>query len=224
QGLPGLSINWCPWKEVGMAAGMDDRDRHRLANRGVEPLAPEDALDALGRLLATQTAQVGVLHIDWPAFLNGLSSTTYYSHLVAADATPTASALLQQLGAVVPDERPRLLATHLRAEVARVLELGDPQTLEMTQRLFDLGIDSLMAVELRNRLQSALALGLSATLLFDYPTLEALVPQLLGELGLAEEVAAEQATGDAVAVEIEELSEEEAEALLRKELEKMQSE
>ena len=224
QGLPGLSINWCPWKEVGMAAGMDERDRHRMANRGVEPLAPADALDALGRLLATQTAQVGVLHIDWPAFLNGLSSTTYYSHLVAADATPTASALLQQLGAAAPDERPRLLATHLRAEVARVLEFDNPQTVEMTQPLFDLGIDSLMAVELRNRLQSALALALSATLLFDYPTLEALVPQLLGELGLAEEVAAEQATGDAWAVEIEEISEEEAEALLRKELEKMQSE
>jgi len=73
-----------------------------------------------------------------------------------------------------------------------------------------------------------LALNLSATLLFDYPTLEVLVPHLLAALGLAEERVGESLVEenavDVIAAGIEELSEEEAEALLRQELEKMQGE
>jgi myxalamid-type polyketide synthase MxaB len=62
--------------------------------------------------------------------------------------------------------------------VAQTLGLKDGQKLEMRQPLFDLGLDSLMAVELKNRLESSLQTSLSSTLLFDYPTLEALVEYL----------------------------------------------
>jgi phthiocerol/phenolphthiocerol synthesis type-I polyketide synthase D len=133
---------------------------------------------------------------------------------------------LQPLHQASAEERPRLLAAHLRAEVARVLELGDSETIAMEHRLFDLGLDSLMAVELRNGVQAELELNLSATLLFDYPTLETLVPHLLAVLGLAEEKIGESIVEenavDVLAAGIEELSEEEAEALLRRELKKMQ--
>jgi myxalamid-type polyketide synthase MxaB len=62
--------------------------------------------------------------------------------------------------------------------VAQTLGLKDGQKLEMRQPLFDLGLDSLMAVELKNRLESSLQTSLSSTLLFDYPTLETLVEYL----------------------------------------------
>jgi acyl transferase domain-containing protein/acyl carrier protein len=227
--LPALSINWCPWAEVGMAAGLEARAQRRLANRGVQTIAPADALRVLDRLLGTDAAQVAVLSIDWPVFLSAFSAAgtpPYFERLLAETPRVVKTALLQPLHQASAEERPRLLAAHLRAEVARVLELGDSETIAMEHRLFDLGLDSLMAVELRNGVQAELELNLSATLLFDYPTLETLVPHLLAVLGLAEEKIGESIVEenavDVLAAGIEELSEEEAEALLRRELKKMQ--
>jgi acyl transferase domain-containing protein/NAD(P)-dependent dehydrogenase (short-subunit alcohol dehydrogenase family)/acyl carrier protein len=230
RSLPALSINWCPWARVGMAADLQARDQRRLAKRGVRSIDPEDALCALDRLMGTGAAQAGVLPIDWSIFLQvspGAEVPPYFEHVLAKTAPAAASTLLANLRQATADERPRLLATHLKAEIAQVLELGDAEAVEMQHRLFDLGIDSLMAVELRNRVKVELELNLSATLLFDYPTLEALVPHLLAELGLAaqqrEEPVEERADVDQLAADIGELSEEQAEALLRKELEKMQN-
>jgi acyl transferase domain-containing protein/acyl carrier protein len=229
--LPALSINWCPWAEVGMAAGLEARAQRRLANRGVQTIAPADALRVLERLLGADAAQVAVLSVDWPIFLSAFSpagSPPYFDRLLAETPRVVKSALLQPLRQASADERPRLLAAYLRAEVARVLELEDSETIAMEHRLFDLGFDSLMAVELRNGVRAELELNLSATLLFDYPTLEVLVPHLLAALGLAEERVGESLVEenavDVIAAGIEELSEEEAEALLRQELEKMQGE
>ena len=229
QSLPALSINWSPWARVGMAADLKMRDQRRLAKRGVRSIDPEDALRALDRLMGTGAAQVGVLPIDWPIFLQaspGADIPPYFEHVLERTEPVAASTLLANLRQAPAEERPSLLVAHLKVEIAQVLELGDAEVIAMQHRLFDLGIDSLMAVELRNRLKAGLELNLSATLLFDYPTLEALVPHLLAELGLAaeqcEDPVKEQVDVDQIAADIGELSEEKAEELLRKELEKMQ--
>ena len=70
QGLPGMSINWGPWAEVGMAA--TDRIGVRLAAQGIEALTPARGLAALGQLLQHPVAQIGVLPIDWPTFLSSI--------------------------------------------------------------------------------------------------------------------------------------------------------
>ena len=229
QSLPALSINWSPWARVGMAADLKMRDQRRLAKRGVRSIDPEDALRALDRLMGTGAAQVGVLPIDWPIFLQaspGADIPPYFEHVLERTEPVAASTLLANLRQAPAEERPSLLVAHLKVEIAQVLELGDAEVIAMQHRLFDLGIDSLMAVELRNRLKAGLELNLSATLLFDYPTLEALVPHLLAELGLAaeqcEDPVKEQVDVDQIVADIGELSEEKAEELLRKELEKMQ--
>jgi hypothetical protein len=69
QGLPGLSINWGPWAEAGMAARLESQQRQRLSRQGIIPLAPKDAFRALDRLWPEPLAQVGIMDINWPEFL-----------------------------------------------------------------------------------------------------------------------------------------------------------
>ena len=75
-------------------------------------------------------------------------------------------------------ERHARLFDYVRSQVAATLGMTSPEQLEPRQRLFDIGIDSLMAVELKNRLESGLGIPLRSTLVFDYPTVEALVKHL----------------------------------------------
>ena len=81
------------------------------------------------------------------------------------------------------DDRRDMLTAHVSTQVAKVMnssntEKPEPEQIESRQRLFDMGIDSLMAVELKNLLEFSLGHTLGATLLFDYPTVEAIVDYL----------------------------------------------
>ncbi|OAD20556.1 beta-ketoacyl synthase, partial [Candidatus Thiomargarita nelsonii] len=177
-GLPGLSINWGPWAETGMAAKLESRDQRRIAKQGLSSIAPEDGLQLLKELLAQNAAQVGVLPINWSKYFHqSLEQTgapffeTIASNLQSSNDKAQASAvLLKQLEEAPAEARRSLLMTSIRTEIARVLELSAPEQIQPHQRLFDLGIDSLMAVELRNHLKASLGHPLSSTLLFDYPT------------------------------------------------------
>jgi amino acid adenylation domain-containing protein len=155
RGLPALSIQWGAWGEVGLAAAKADRGE-RLAQLGMGSLHPDDALAALGALLDAHAVEAGVLELDAPlwrrAFATGVS-TPYFSHLTG-DATEP------------PDDHrdevaPRETAyASLRAQVARtfripVERIGDGVSLR------DLGCDSLSALELKNRLASALGVTIS---------------------------------------------------------------
>ncbi|MFM7173738.1 MAG: SDR family NAD(P)-dependent oxidoreductase, partial [Caldilinea sp.] len=161
-GLPGLSINWGPWAEVGMAAQLGDLPQ------GMSWISPQQGRLLFSYLLTRQSAaQVGVLPFR-------LSSA------VPAKAV----GLRAELAALAAAERLQRLNAYLQDELAGVLGLDKSRAVERRARLFDLGVDSLMAVELRNKLQKGLDLQLHATLLFDYPTLEVLAPYLLDLLQL----------------------------------------
>src|SRR5204863_7819976 len=69
MGLPAVSINWGPWADVGMAAGLQQRDQDRMARQGLRALSPAEGLAAFARLLGQATAQVGVLPLDRAKFL-----------------------------------------------------------------------------------------------------------------------------------------------------------
>ena len=186
RGLPGLSINWGPWGEVGMAARLDQQSRSRMAAQGIAPLSPSQGLLALEALLGTSTAQVAVLSVDWSQFLKllpkGVSLPLLQTFDTRTDAPPPpASGLLQQLGALPEGDRKPALMDYLRGEIAKVLGLSNSGEIEPRDRLFDLGLDSLMAVDLKNRLEEAIGQNIPTTLLFDYPTVEALANYLLQE-------------------------------------------
>jgi len=94
------------------------------------------------------------------------------------------SQCFHQLAAAPVNERRDLLMVHICSQIAKVLGLNSHYQIEPRQKLFDLGLDSLMAVELKCLLESSLQCALPTTLLFDYPTVEALVDHLAEQLSL----------------------------------------
>ena len=181
DGLPGLSINWGPWNEVGMAAALEPRERERLAEQGWLGLAPTQGLALLERLLGTDTAQLAALPIDWTGFYPRVADDPFFAAFAPTEPQKKSaddSAALRTELASLPEARQRdALTKHVRGRIAAVARL-DGNAIGPRQRFFDMGLDSLMAVELRNSLQQATGVALPATVAFDYPTLEALVDYL----------------------------------------------
>ncbi len=128
----------------------------------------------------------------------------------------------ERLSAVAPNQRRALLIDQIRRDTGRVLGLEDPESLPNNKPLGELGLDSLMAVELRNALASTVGQNLPATLLFDYPTVETLTKYLSRNvLGLEESLEisprphSPSSTGLDVLDQIENLDDEEIERLLK---------
>jgi NAD(P)-dependent dehydrogenase (short-subunit alcohol dehydrogenase family)/acyl carrier protein len=183
QGLPATSVNWGPWATGGMATS--DAARANLGARGLIPLEPTAALNALGELIAHGIGQGIVLKANWQraAKLLGATRPPILDHVLpsAVPATPGDSALLKQLHDVPEAQRGSFITEHLQRELQRILGLAQPPA--ATSRFLELGMDSLMAVELRNRLlgQFGSAFTITATAVFDYPTLGALAEYLAGQ-------------------------------------------
>ena len=193
-GLPGISINWGPWAGGGMAASIAGRDAKRWADTGFNPLAPEQGFSAFTEARRIDRAQVAVLPIRWkkffaampagnpPALLADLAVTA--KHKAPRDSAPAtpSSEFVDQVRKAPAHRREALVLNHVREQVVRVLGLDAAVRVEPHQGLRDLGMDSLMAVELRNRLQLSLSRKLPATLAFDYPTIEAVTSFLMNEV------------------------------------------
>jgi phthiocerol/phenolphthiocerol synthesis type-I polyketide synthase C len=229
SGLPGLSINWGPWGEVGMIAELDQRDWNRWVELGFGHIAPEQGVAILDQLLGREdSSQAAVLPIDWPKYLqqfqNG-ASTSFFEAVRPADreeviAQPRAQFLEQFRATPAAKQRDALLG-YVRSQIGKVSQMQAVEQIQSRQRLFDLGLDSLMAVELKDGLQAGLGKTLPATLVFDYPTLEALVDYLFRDvLELSqepqEESGAEEPEEDLT--NLEEMSGEEMGALLDEKL------
>jgi aryl carrier-like protein len=236
RGLGALTIDWGAWSGVG--AAVDRGVIERIATQGLLTITPEEGLDAFERALEGETAgpQVGVSRMDWPTFIRQYGGGRTPRALEALARVEPAA----QRAAKAPDARPRngdalaqapprqrraLLAEHVRACAARVLGAA-PDSLDDKQPLGERGLDSLMAVELRGVLGRDLPLGraLPATLLFDYPTLDALTGYLARLLGADEGADAGAAPVEApdaraaLVSEVSELTDEEAELALLREL------
>jgi acyl transferase domain-containing protein/acyl carrier protein len=198
QGLPAAGVNFGPWAKGGMATS--HAARANLGAQGMIPLEPTAGLNALGELLGHGTGQAIVIKANWEraAKMLGSSRPPILDHVLpsAVAATSGDSELLRQLYEVPEAQRASFLTEFLQREVQSFLRLAQPPA--ATSRFLDLGTDSLMAVELRNRLygQFGGAFTISATAVFDYPTIKALaeylagqVPELVSESGGAESVA-----------------------------------
>jgi acyl carrier protein len=236
-GLPAATFNWGPWSEVGAAVSRGVSER--MNAQGIGTIPPADGLAALEAALRAEVTQAGVIPVDWPRFLRALPGGTppFLSRMEAARATAAAtpieneaapvaqSAFLARLRETPAPRRREMLANGVRAEVVKVLALP-PETLPDPRRpLQEMGLDSLMAVELRNNLGGLVGRPLSATLLFDFPTIETLGAHLwdespeLREDGPAEPTpAANGAAPTTVAQEVAQLSEEEVLASIAAEL------
>ncbi|HZR97749.1 MAG TPA: beta-ketoacyl reductase, partial [Chloroflexota bacterium] len=201
RGLPALSVNWGWWAGGGMAS----EEQARLFREiGLAAMPPERALASLGTLLATDTAQKTVAAIEWHRFkpyyearrARPLVADIALDQLAApaAPAEAEPSTLLRRLRKAAPSERRELLLAHVRDEVAGVLGFAPPEQLDVRLGFFQMGMDSITTIQLRNRLQTDLGCKLPSTLAFEYPTVESLATYLADELHLA---SATGATSDA---------------------------
>ena len=232
RGLPALSLDWGAWSEVGAAA--PEETARRIALHGMGRMSPDEGLAALAAAMDGDEAQIAVLPVDWaslrarragdrgPSMLRALERSEATVPGVAAPAAPT-GALLTRLREAAPARRQRLLSEHIAARVTRVLGLGASQVIDPLRPLKELGIDSLMAVELRNVLKTDLALdgGLPATLVFDHPTVDAIAIYLagpvLGSRGVEPETAEAPeptATSNGMLSRLEQLSDDEVDRML----------
>lgn len=186
QGLGATSINWGPWAEAGMATSATVQAN--LARQGLTPLQSSDAHAALAQILVSGHANGLVLDADWSRMSRwlGAARPPLLSKLLVAPVSQGNNALLQQLRTATDSERQQILSRHLQQELQQILQLAQPPDPEVG--FFDLGMDSLMAVELYNRLQQKLgdAYILPNTVAFDYPTTSQLATHLAEQLsGLA---------------------------------------
>jgi acyl transferase domain-containing protein/D-arabinose 1-dehydrogenase-like Zn-dependent alcohol dehydrogenase/acyl carrier protein len=189
RGLPGTSLAWGPWAQGGMAAKLSDADLARMRRSGLPPLADAEGLKLFDAALRSSEALLAPVELDTkmlaergaglPTLLHGLVRV---SRLRRAATGPSQSALVLRLSSATAVEQSRHVLDLVRNEAAIVLGQADPSMVGDEQVLQDLGLDSLMAVELRNRLQTATGLRLPATLLFDYPTPAAMAKMLLTEV------------------------------------------
>jgi acyl transferase domain-containing protein/NADPH:quinone reductase-like Zn-dependent oxidoreductase/acyl carrier protein/SAM-dependent methyltransferase len=206
RGLPGMSINWGPWATVGAAAarGLDDKG----SARGIGAIAPEQGIEILDRLYARNPIQVGVLPIRWHEVAEHFVEWPFVSEL-RDDRSGTAAdpAFLKRLDGLPADEKRILIAQQVRGQLARVLGLDDADV-EPTSGFFDLGMDSLTAVELRNKLQATFGITLPPTLAFDYPTVGGLIDYVSREVLSEPEAVVDTPSGATVEPEVAKLLDE----------------
>ena len=189
-GLPGQAIAWGAWSEIGEAEEQRERISRSIAVTGVGWMTPQQGLRAFDRLVREDAANSMVLARDWSVFEQTLDSIPpFFEDLLSraqdagADAPALADDLMSRLAETPAAEREALLVSFLQQELQAVLRL--PSAPEPTVGFFDLGMDSLMAVELRNRLNRAFADAYTApnTVVFDYPDIAVLARHLAEELG-----------------------------------------
>ncbi|MFD7924187.1 type I polyketide synthase [Streptomyces sp. NPDC059740] len=205
RGLAATSIAWGLWDGDGLGAGADGTQVQR---RGVRPMDPAVAVNALARAVDAGEGVLTVADIDWDVFaptftlrrpsplLDGLpdavTALTEDPAGTPAPQEPTDNALATRLAGAARADQEEMLVDLVRSRTAAVLGHTSAADVDPARTFKDLGFDSLTSMELRDRLSEATGLRLPATLVFDHPTPTALATLLRSSL-LGED-AAEAAT------------------------------
>ncbi|MFF4324864.1 SDR family NAD(P)-dependent oxidoreductase, partial [Streptomyces sp. NPDC001568] len=195
RGRRAISIAWGLWGGGGMAEGGGEEYLSRV---GIRPMAPDLAVAALQEALTLDETFLAVADVDWARFVPTytvarrrplIEDLPEVRRLARITDTATADtsrednqSLRGRLADLNADDQHAELLDIVRREAAKVLELRNPEVVAETRAFRDLGFDSVMAVEVRNRLGSLSGLQLPATLVFDHPTPGAVVAYLRGAL------------------------------------------
>ncbi|MBX7455189.1 SDR family NAD(P)-dependent oxidoreductase [Mycolicibacterium sp. 3033] len=207
-GLPACAINWGLWKSL--ADVQTGFEKQATAESGLEPMADDIAISALRLVTGPGApARSTVVAADWPR-LAAAYHTRAQLHILDEllddedEATPTGDTAFRTALRDAPAEQRRdLLADHVVTQVAAAMGLASAHTLDPTVGFFQFGMDSLMSVTLQRSLSESLGEVLPASVVFDYPTIEALtdylasvLPEIIETAGNDDEVAGATPDGD----------------------------
>ncbi|MGW3993306.1 beta-ketoacyl synthase N-terminal-like domain-containing protein [Amycolatopsis sp. NPDC004772] len=182
-GLPGQSLAWGLWDQTtgGMAAGTDEAGRARMTRRGgLVAMNPADGMDLFDAAIGSGAAQLVPAQLDLRGLRAEAASGTEVPHLLRGLVRPsrqqarTASTVDEdwagRLAGLAPAERAKVLLELVRAQVAAVLGYRAAHQVDPDQGLFEIGFDSLTAIELRNRLRARTERKIAPSVVFDHPT------------------------------------------------------
>ena len=203
KGLCALSVNWGYW-EAGMAVRDIAEDKEENSYKGMGSFSPQQGLEIMGLLLNKNNAQVCVMPVNWEEWLEyhpgaGKSPMlNYFTDAVGSNLSEAevefedesaeeaqsdeveADGVRGELLALEGEEREPFMVVYLQEQIAKVLKKS-PDDIEPDKPFGNMGLDSLMALELRNRLEADLDLQLSATMVWNYPSIDQLAPYLITE-------------------------------------------
>ena len=176
QGRAGLAINWGLWAEVGVAARPEITKR--LMQQGILPFSPSQGMHLLERVLQLDSPQAMAIAVDWSRLLSLMSPPilSVLAEEVTHESGPGRAQrsndglTAEKLVAASAAQRQPLIEAFLVEQTAHVLRCS-PSKVDVQQPLTQLGIDSLMAVELKNRVEGDLGLTLPVTALLQGPSL-----------------------------------------------------
>jgi 3-oxoacyl-(acyl-carrier-protein) synthase/SAM-dependent methyltransferase len=196
HGLPGMSINWGAWSEIGAAA------RHRVSDRlyhtGLSVIPTEFGLKALERSLGSSLTQVGITPINWSQFLNQFTSDRRETWLNTFRTAVTLSGpdqsphqlfakgtLLGRLRETKKESRSELLHTYVVQQLREVLRIAPAETVAPNQPLNEMGMDSLIGTEMKNRFTAELNVEISLNKMIGSATVSDVVQEIEERLALA---------------------------------------
>jgi polyketide synthase 12 len=201
HGLPAISLAWGLWDQASaMTGGLDAADLARLGRDGILALSSAEAMELFDTALIVDEPFMAPARIDLGALrAHAVAVPPMFSDLVNAPtrrrvddslaAAKSKSALAHRLHGLPEAEQHAVLLDLVRSHIATVLGNTSAEAIDADKAFQELGFDSLTAVELRNRLKTATGLSLSPTLIFDYPTPNALASYIRTELaGVPQEV------------------------------------
>lgn len=203
QGLKAVCINWGPWPVGGM---VDEKSLELAHASGFSPLDSSLTHEAMSRLFFSDLAQIAVVQADWnrinslfetrcpqpifnalslkpalsPASKPGASTVSTVTH--SRDDTSEPSSLHAELSDILESERPEFLAHKLQQALAVVLQFPAGQLPDRTRGFFDMGMDSISSVDFRLSLEDLVSKTLPPSIVFDYPTIDALTTHLLTKI------------------------------------------
>ncbi|KOG64581.1 beta-ketoacyl synthase [Streptomyces griseoflavus] len=177
SGLPALAVNWGAWSRAGMSARLEENLGRELQRSGVRFFSPVRALRTLERLLTAPAAQRVAGEFDWDRYVApSMLDNALYSRLVRNRTREDSGFDVNALLAEPENERKLTIRRMVLESVASALHAEDEEQVDATTEFVALGLDSLMALDLRTGLEKVFRIALPATLTFDHPT-----PQDLAE-------------------------------------------
>lgn len=224
QGLPALTINWGVVAGVGYVAQNADLGQ-KLAQFGFKSLPSQRLLKILGMLMGEEAVQVGVGHLDWQqlAKMHMIGTTPRFTYLVEPVLTDNVGGVgawvIDAILAVEPAKRQEFLVAHIREQLAKVLGTS-PSKVDVEKPLLNMGLDSLMAVEIGNQFQSELGISVPPVKFMEGLTVTGLAEYIIEQLTEADSTLSvpaqsRQETAEQLLAKVDQLSDKEVDSVLR---------